>query len=206
MHGVARYDYLVTMCRELGVLTPEDPYPGLGRRGRTGQCSCRCSCSTTTRSCPTAPRPRPTDSRVARDTQRRRDRRVPARGPTRTSRGTRGARRGCDQTRTRLDALDPALPTVLINHFPLVREPTTDAVLPGVRTVVRHHRDGRLAPALPRAVQRLRAPAHSRGRRTTTGSASRRCRSATRANGSGADCPIGFSGRSCRCRSTRREP
>ncbi len=27
MHGVARYDYLVTMCRELGVITPEDPYP-----------------------------------------------------------------------------------------------------------------------------------------------------------------------------------
>jgi len=29
-----------------------------------------------------------------------------------------------EQTRARLDALDPALPTVLINHFPLVREPT----------------------------------------------------------------------------------
>lgn len=27
MHGKARYDYLVDMCREIGVLTPEDPYP-----------------------------------------------------------------------------------------------------------------------------------------------------------------------------------
>lgn len=27
-------------------------------------------------------------------------------------------------TRSRLDAIDPALPTVLVNHFPLVREPT----------------------------------------------------------------------------------
>ncbi|MER7368048.1 metallophosphoesterase family protein [Nonomuraea wenchangensis] len=27
LRGVARYEHLVAMCRELGVLTPEDPYP-----------------------------------------------------------------------------------------------------------------------------------------------------------------------------------
>ncbi len=27
MHGAARYDYLVAMCRDLDVLTPEDPFP-----------------------------------------------------------------------------------------------------------------------------------------------------------------------------------
>lgn len=27
MFGASRYDYLVTMCRELGVVTPEDPFP-----------------------------------------------------------------------------------------------------------------------------------------------------------------------------------
>ncbi|MFF2202499.1 metallophosphoesterase family protein [Streptomyces sp. NPDC058145] len=27
LRGVARYEHLVTVCRELGVLTPEDPYP-----------------------------------------------------------------------------------------------------------------------------------------------------------------------------------
>ncbi|MFJ2260206.1 metallophosphoesterase family protein [Streptomyces sp. NPDC087844] len=27
LRGVARYEYLVRLCRELGVLTPEDPYP-----------------------------------------------------------------------------------------------------------------------------------------------------------------------------------
>ncbi|MFJ4849663.1 metallophosphoesterase family protein [Streptomyces sp. NPDC088733] len=27
LRGVARYEYLVAMCRRLGVLTPEDPYP-----------------------------------------------------------------------------------------------------------------------------------------------------------------------------------
>ncbi|MGW3106960.1 metallophosphoesterase family protein [Streptomyces sp. NPDC001100] len=27
LRGVARYDHLVALCRELGVLTPEDPYP-----------------------------------------------------------------------------------------------------------------------------------------------------------------------------------
>lgn len=29
-----------------------------------------------------------------------------------------------DATQRRLDAIDPALPTILVNHFPLVREPT----------------------------------------------------------------------------------
>lgn len=29
-----------------------------------------------------------------------------------------------DHTRTRLDACDPELPTILVNHFPLVRQPT----------------------------------------------------------------------------------
>ncbi|MBF6246461.1 metallophosphoesterase, partial [Nocardia elegans] len=27
MHGVARYDYLVSLCRDLDVVTPEDPFP-----------------------------------------------------------------------------------------------------------------------------------------------------------------------------------
>ncbi len=27
LHGVARYDHLVALCRDLGVVTPEDPYP-----------------------------------------------------------------------------------------------------------------------------------------------------------------------------------
>lgn len=27
MHGAARYDYLVAMCRDLDVITPEDPFP-----------------------------------------------------------------------------------------------------------------------------------------------------------------------------------
>ncbi len=33
MRGVARYDYLVTMCRELDVVTPRGPVPGVGGRG-----------------------------------------------------------------------------------------------------------------------------------------------------------------------------
>jgi 3',5'-cyclic AMP phosphodiesterase CpdA len=51
--GRARYDYLVEMCDEMGVLTPEHPYPvWTDRAGRRP--SCRCSCCTTTRFCPTA--------------------------------------------------------------------------------------------------------------------------------------------------------
>jgi predicted phosphodiesterase len=33
LRGVQRYEFLVTMCRNLGVLTPEDPYPVWGGAG-----------------------------------------------------------------------------------------------------------------------------------------------------------------------------
>lgn len=47
LRGVQRYEQLVAMCRRLGVLTPEDPYPvWTGSGGLSG--SRRCSCCTTT--------------------------------------------------------------------------------------------------------------------------------------------------------------
>ena len=41
-------------------------------------------------------------------------------------------------------------PTVLVNHFPLVREPCDASVLPGILAVVRNHQDRRLAHPLQR--------------------------------------------------------
>ena len=55
LRGEARYRHLVELCRELGVLTPEDPYPRLGRAPAGRRWSRRCSCSTTTRSGRRAP-------------------------------------------------------------------------------------------------------------------------------------------------------
>lgn len=65
LRGEERYRYLVGLCRDRGVLTPEDPYPA-----RDDWCRAR-----------------------------------------------------VELTERRLAALDPALPTVLVDHFPLVREP-----------------------------------------------------------------------------------
>lgn len=57
LRGVARYEHLVAMCRELGVTTPKTPTPsGTGRAAPRS--SYRSSCSTTTRSCRRAARPR----------------------------------------------------------------------------------------------------------------------------------------------------
>lgn len=49
MFGRARYDYLVEMCDQIGVITPEHPFP-VWTEGADRPPSCRCSCSTTTRS------------------------------------------------------------------------------------------------------------------------------------------------------------
>ena len=81
---------------------------------------------------------------------------------------------------------DPALPTVLVNHYPLVREPTADPALPGVRAVVRHRAHRRLAPALPTPPSSSTATCTSRAPPGTTACASRRCRWATRASGGAA--------------------
>jgi 3',5'-cyclic AMP phosphodiesterase CpdA len=122
LRGEARYRALVRLCRELGIATPEDPYPvwpGIGGPVTIAPLftlydySFRVpGASTKERSLELAyeagvvctdemllhPDPYPTreawcDARVA-------------------------------ETERRLAERDPALPTVLVNHYPLVREPT----------------------------------------------------------------------------------
>ncbi len=123
IHGAARYDYLVAMCRELDVTTPEDPY--LVWEGEGGPATL-------------VPmfllydytfRP-PGSISKAHALQIARDKNVVATDefllscePYSTREAWCHAR--VEATRARLDALDPTVPTVLINHFPLVREPTS---------------------------------------------------------------------------------
>jgi 3',5'-cyclic AMP phosphodiesterase CpdA len=122
LRGVARYDGLVQACRDIGVLTPEDPYPaftGVGgpvtiaplfllydysfrAPGTTDTASSLRYAYRTGIVCtdefllhpdPFATRAEWCWARVA-------------------------------ETERRLAARDPDLPTVLVNHHPLVREPT----------------------------------------------------------------------------------
>ncbi len=122
LRGVARYEHLVDICRELGVLTPEDPYPiweGVGgpaviaplfllydytfrKPGLTSKQEALAQAEEAGVVCTDEfhlhPDPYPTreawcQARVA-------------------------------ATEARLAAVPEDLPTVLINHWPVVREPT----------------------------------------------------------------------------------
>lgn len=120
--GVARYEYLVAMCRRLGVLTPEDEYPvwtGAGGPVRVAPLfllydySFRAPGAATTEESLAAAyaagvvctdeyylRPDPYPSRIA------------------------WCHARVAATEQRLAACDPAVPLVLVSHWPLVREPT----------------------------------------------------------------------------------
>ncbi|MDZ5442919.1 metallophosphoesterase [Micromonospora sp. 4G57] len=122
LRGVARYQHLVDLCRRLGVLTPEDPYPVW--RGPGGPAL-------------VAPlfllydhswRPDGLDTPEAALAEAYRTGVVctdevllhPDPYPSRAA----WCADRVATTAARLAARDPALPTVLVNHFPLVREPT----------------------------------------------------------------------------------
>jgi 3',5'-cyclic AMP phosphodiesterase CpdA len=122
LRGQARYDHLVGVCRQLGVITPEDPYPlwdgpggpayvaplfllydysfrpdGAGTKQEALQLAeeagVMCADELLLHPDPHSSREAWCDERIAR-------------------------------SEARLDALDPNVPTVLVNHFPLVRQPT----------------------------------------------------------------------------------
>jgi 3',5'-cyclic AMP phosphodiesterase CpdA len=123
LRGDERYRYLVTTCRRLGVLTPEDPYP-VWQDPDTG---------------PVVIAPlfllydysfMPDGARtaeeglaiahqagiVAADEHMLHPDPYPSRAEWCSARVA--------YSEQRLTAIDPSLPTVLVNHFPLVREPT----------------------------------------------------------------------------------
>ncbi|MGG2459421.1 metallophosphoesterase family protein [Streptomyces sp. RGM 3693] len=122
LRGVARYEHLVEVCRELGVVTPEDPYPvwegaggpvalaplfllydysfrmpGVGSKEQALALAEKAGVVCTDEY---FLHPDPYPSREA------------------------WCRARVAETEARLAALPADLPTVLINHWPLVREPT----------------------------------------------------------------------------------
>jgi 3',5'-cyclic AMP phosphodiesterase CpdA len=122
LRGEQRYDHLVGLCRRLGVLTPEDPYPIWEGEGG-----------------PAAVVPlfvlydytfRPAGAGSQEEALRQAyeagvvctDERLLHPDPYPSREAWCHARiAACEH---RLGELEPALPTVLVNHFPLVREPT----------------------------------------------------------------------------------
>jgi 3',5'-cyclic AMP phosphodiesterase CpdA len=122
LRGQRRYQHLVDMCRDIGVLTPEDPYPvweGAGGpvaiaplfllydytflpAGATTKAQALAVAVESGAVC--------TDEWLLH----------PDPYPSREA----WCQTRVAQTRRRLEALGPAMPTVLVNHFPLVRYPT----------------------------------------------------------------------------------
>lgn len=122
LRGVARYERLVSLCRALGVVTPEDPFPVWeGPRGPVTVAPLFVLYDYTFR------RPGLRDEREALEL-------AAENGVVCTDEALlhpepyAGAADWCrarlEVTRRRLDALGPGVDTVLVNHFPLVREPT----------------------------------------------------------------------------------
>jgi 3',5'-cyclic AMP phosphodiesterase CpdA len=122
LRGEARYQHLVQVCRDLGVITPEDPYPVFDGPGG-----------------PVVIVPlfvlydysfRPAGARTKEEglelafqagiigTDERHL--YPDPYPSREA----WCQARIDATLVRLAGLDPALPTILVSHFPLTREPT----------------------------------------------------------------------------------
>ena len=122
LRGEARYAHLVALCRRLGILTPEDPYPVWeGDGGPVTVVPLFLLYDYTFR-----PAGAETQEAALRLAYRAgvvcRDERVLHPDPHPTREAWCHARVAA--TAARLDALDPTRPTVLVNHFPLIREPT----------------------------------------------------------------------------------
>jgi 3',5'-cyclic AMP phosphodiesterase CpdA len=122
LRGRFRYDHLVAMCRGLGVVTPEDPYPvweGAGGPVTVVPLFLLYDYSFT------APGTSTKDEslRVAHEAGIVcTDEYLLHPDPYDTREAWCAAR--VESTARRLAACDPALPTVLVSHWPLVREPT----------------------------------------------------------------------------------
>jgi 3',5'-cyclic AMP phosphodiesterase CpdA len=122
LRGEARYRRLVEVCRRLGVLTPEDPYPvweGAGGPATVAPLFLLYDYSFGSNIAPTKEQAlaRAYDAGVVCS-----DELVLHPDPYPTREAWCEAR--LRETELRLAARDPRLPTVLVNHFPLIRAPT----------------------------------------------------------------------------------
>ncbi|WP_406708108.1 metallophosphoesterase family protein [Streptomyces halobius] len=122
LRGVARYQHLVTICRELGVLTPEDPYPVWeGEGGPVVIAPLFLLYDYTFR--PPGAHSKETALDIAEEAGVVCNDEFllhPDPYPTRDA----WCRDRLTATETKLAAVPAELPTILVNHFPLVREPT----------------------------------------------------------------------------------
>ncbi|RKN40620.1 metallophosphoesterase family protein [Micromonospora endolithica] len=122
LRGVARYQHLVEVCRRLGVLTPDDPWAvwdGPGGPVTVAPLFLLYDHSWRPPGCDT---PEAALAEAYRTGIVCTDERLLDPDPY-PSRSAWCADRVAETAR-RLDERDPALPTVLVNHWPLVREPT----------------------------------------------------------------------------------
>ncbi|MBT2442568.1 metallophosphoesterase [Streptomyces sp. ISL-36] len=122
LRGVARYEHLVGLCRAMGVVTPEDPFPvWQGPRGPVTVAPLFLLYDYSFR------QPGVHDEREALEL-------AAAHGvvcadealihPEPYAGAGDWCRARLESTERRLDALGPDVRTILVNHFPLVREPT----------------------------------------------------------------------------------
>lgn len=122
LRGEARYRHLVELCRSLGVVTPEDPYPVWdGPGGPVTVAPLFLLYDYTFR--PPGARTREEALAMAYEAGVVCSDEFLLHPDPYPSRQAWCAARAA-ATAARLDARDPALPTVLVNHYPLVREPT----------------------------------------------------------------------------------
>ena len=123
LRGEERYQYLVSLCRQLGVLTPEDPYP-VWPHGQAGPVVIAPLFVLYDYSFMPAGARSPEEGLaiaheagiVATDEYLLHPDPYPGRAEWCAAR--------TQYSEKRLAEIDPSLPTVLVNHFPLVREPT----------------------------------------------------------------------------------
>lgn len=122
LRGVARYEQLIELCRELGVVTPEDPYPiWRGSGGPVRVVPLFLLYDYTFRPPGTATKEEALayayrTGVVCNDEFRLHPDPYPSREAW--------CRDRVSLTQQRLDACDRSIPLVLVNHYPLVREPT----------------------------------------------------------------------------------
>ncbi|MCB5912409.1 metallophosphoesterase family protein [Streptomyces pinistramenti] len=120
--GADRYAHLVELCRSLGIHTPEDPYPlWPGPEGPVAVAPLFLGYDYTFTP-PDAPEPAQALAAARREGVVCTDEFLlhPHPHPSRAA----WCRRRVEYTAGRLEALGQDLPTVLVNHYPLLREPT----------------------------------------------------------------------------------
>jgi 3',5'-cyclic AMP phosphodiesterase CpdA len=122
LRGEARYQHLVALCRELGVITPEDPYPvWTGAGGSAVIVPLFLLYDYTFRPDGTSTKAEALDLAYRTGVIGADERHLhPDPYPSREA----WCQARIDATLPRLAAIDPDLPTILVSHFPLTREPT----------------------------------------------------------------------------------